>query len=42
MNSVLELTARDNHKFSAYLAQPKEKPRAGLIIWCKQSYPRGN
>ena len=32
MNSVLELTARDNHKFSAYLAQPKEKPRAGLII----------
>ena len=32
MNSVLELTARDNHKFSAYLAQPKEKPRAGLVI----------
>ena len=32
MNSILELTARDNHKFSAYLAQPKEKPRAGLVI----------
>ena len=32
MNSVLELTARDNHKFSAYLAQPKEKPKAGLVI----------
>ena len=32
MNSVLELTARDNHKFSAFLAQPKEKPRAGLVI----------
>ncbi|MDC0094003.1 dienelactone hydrolase family protein [Alphaproteobacteria bacterium] len=32
MNSFLELTASDNHKFSAYLAQPPEKPKAGLVI----------
>ena len=32
MNSFLELTASDNHKFSAYLAQPRDKPKAGLVI----------
>ena len=32
MNSFLELTASDNHKFSAYLAQPAERPKAGLVI----------
>ena len=32
MNSFLELTASDNHNFSAYLAQPDKKPKAGLVI----------
>ena len=32
MNDFLELTASDNHKFSAFLAQPKKKPKAGIVI----------
>ena len=32
MNDFLELTAKDNYKFSAYLSQPKDKPKAGIVI----------
>ena len=32
MSEILKLTARDGHKFDAYLAQPAGKPRAGVIV----------
>ena len=32
MHDFLELTAKDNHKFLAYLSQPKDKPKAGIVI----------
>ena len=32
MNEVLEITANDNHKFSAYISQPLGKPKAGVVI----------
>ncbi len=32
MNEVLEITANDNHKFSAYISQPLGKPKAGIVI----------
>ena len=32
MSNFLEITSIDNHKFSGYLAQPLEKPKAGLVI----------
>jgi carboxymethylenebutenolidase len=31
MNTI-EITAKDGHKFSAYCARPKGKPRGGLVI----------
>jgi len=32
MNNFLDIIANDNHAFSAYLAQPKDKPKAGVVI----------
>lgn len=32
MNNFLDIIANDNHAFSAYLAQPKGKPKAGVVI----------
>ncbi len=32
MNEILEITANDNHKFLAYISQPSEKPKAGIVI----------
>ena len=32
MNNFLKLTSIDNHSFSAYIAQPKTKPKAGLVV----------
>ena len=32
MHDFLELTAIDNHKFLAYLSQPKDKPKAGIVV----------
>ena len=32
MNELLEITAKDNHQFSAYISQPPEKPKAGIVI----------
>ena len=32
MNEILEITANDNHKFSAYVAQPSGKPKGGIVI----------
>ena len=32
MNEILEITAKDNHQFSAYISQPSGKPKAGIII----------
>ncbi len=32
MSKMIELTASDGHKLSAYRAEPKGKPRGGLIV----------
>jgi carboxymethylenebutenolidase len=32
MGSMIELTAGDGHKFSAYKAEPAGKPRGGLVV----------
>ncbi len=32
MGKMIELTASDGHKFAAYRAEPKGKPRGGLIV----------
>ena len=32
MNEIIEITAKDNHKFSAYISQPSGKPKAGIVI----------
>ena len=32
MNELLEITAKDNHCFSAYISQPSGKPKAGIVI----------
>ena len=32
MGSMIELTAADGHKFSAYKAEPAGKPRGGLVV----------
>ena len=32
MNEILEISAKDNHQFSAYISQPLEKPKAGIVI----------
>ena len=32
MNEILEMTAKDNHQFSAYISQPSGKPKAGIVI----------
>ena len=32
MNELIEITAKDNHRFSAYIAQPSGKPKAGIVI----------
>ena len=32
MNEIIEVTAKDNHQFSAYISQPSEKPIAGIVI----------
>lgn len=32
MSYFFDITAKDKHTFSAYLAQPKDKPKAGLVI----------
>ena len=32
MGNLIELISEDSHTFLSYLAQPKEKPKAGLVI----------
>ena len=32
MNEIIEVTAKDNHQFSAYISQPSGKPQAGIVI----------
>ena len=32
MNEIIEITAKDNHQFSAYISQPLGKPKAGIVI----------
>ena len=32
MNELIEVTAKDKHKFSAYISQPSGKPKAGIVI----------
>ena len=32
MNELIEITAKDNHRFSAYISQPSRKPKAGIVI----------
>ena len=32
MNEIIEITAKDNHQFSAYISQPSGKPKAGILI----------
>jgi carboxymethylenebutenolidase len=32
MNEIIEVTAKDNHQFSAYISQPSGKPKAGIVI----------
>ena len=32
MDNLIELISEDGHTFLAYLAQPKEKPKAGIVI----------
>ena len=32
MNEIIEITAKDNHRFSAYISQPSGKPKAGIVI----------
>ena len=32
MNKFLEIVAKDNHRFSAYISQPSGKPKAGIVI----------
>ena len=35
MNELIEITAKDNHRFSAYISQPSAKPKAGIVIYKK-------
>ena len=32
MIDYIEITAKDNHQFSAYISQPSGKPKAGIVI----------
>ena len=32
MSELIEVTAKDNHQFSAYISQPFGKPKAGIVI----------
>ena len=32
MNEFIEISATDNHQFSAYISQPLGKPKAGIVI----------
>ena len=32
MNELIQVTAKDNHQFSAYISQPLRKPKAGVVI----------
>ena len=32
MNELIEITAKDNHRFTAYISQPSGKPKAGIVI----------
>ena len=32
MNELIEVTAKDDHQFSAYISQPFGKPKAGIVI----------
>ena len=32
MNELIEIIAKDNHHFSAYISQPPGKPKAGIVI----------
>ena len=32
MNELIEITAKDNQSFSAYISQPSGKPKAGIVI----------
>jgi len=32
MNEFIDITAKDNHQFSAYISQPSGKPKAGIVI----------
>ena len=32
MNEIIEIVAKDNHQFSAYISQPSGKPKAGIVI----------
>ena len=32
MNEIIEIAAKDNHQFSAYISQPSGKPKAGIVI----------
>ena len=32
MNELIEIIAKDNHKFSAYISQPLGKPKGGVVI----------
>ena len=32
MNELIEVSAKDNHQFSAYISQPFGKPKAGIVI----------
>ena len=39
MHDFLELTAKDNHNFMAYLAQPKDRPiaKVKIVVYKKSS-----
>ena len=32
MNELIEIIAKDSHRFSAYISQPSGKPKAGIVI----------
>ena len=32
MNELIQVAAKDNHQFSAYISQPLRKPKAGVVI----------
>ena len=35
MAEFVEIITKDNHKFQAYLAQPKQKLKVGLLLFKK-------